>query len=667
MSNVFPHRPAEPAGLNAGHAGLPMGKNTVETRRWCFALGCALIISAIGTWVSDQQWMESLEHRSYHGRFLLRRQRPLHPDVRLVAIARTDQEILNLPWPWPREVHAQMLQVLSGYAAASVAWDIVFLEPREEEGDKALKTVAAQTPRCVFGFLFQIERTTTMPPPRSGLRLSDFAIRAEQPGDESLYTGAELQWPMPGLELPGKLGFLNILEERGGVIIRAPLVMRYKGYVFPSLSLLAVSEYLGVKPDSIKVKPGRWVRLESGKYGRFTVPIDRQGRMFVNYYGGTSILDKNSDHYAEVLAQQAQAGDKRAPELEAFKNKLVLIGATDPLRKDLGTTPLEENFPRVGIHASVASNILERNFITRAPHGANNALLVVLTCLVAAATAWRSLSRGGLIAATVFVAYGSAAHLCFALGNLWINVVDPLGCMAATYASVLTYRFFVEELEKARTRRWLIRYLSPEIVEEALRTPESLVFMGALRKITVVLSDIRDFTPMTEEMGPQAVVEMLNEYFTVMTRVIQKHGGSVNQFVGDEILAVFGAPISRPDDAQRAVRVALEMQEELGRLMATWAVAGRRTFDIGIAVNTGAAVVGNIGSLEHMDYAVMGDTINYAARLESLTKEYKTRILLSHSTYQEVKDMVLAESLGPVRVKGRKETEEIHKLIGLKT
>ena len=639
---------------------------SADTRRWCFALGCAAVISIIGLGIAGQHWMESLEHRSFHARFLLRRPRPLHPDVRLVAITHTDQETLNVPWPWPREIHAQMLQVLSFYKAASVAWDIVFLEPREEAGDKALATVAAQTPNCAFGFMYQIEQAAAAPPPRPGLRIEDFAIRAEQPGDETIYAGAVPQWPMPGLELPGRLGFLNIREERGGVIIRAPLVMRYGGHIFPSLALLAVSQYLGVKLHDIEVKPAQWVRLESAGRGTFTIPIDSQGRMFVNYYGTTPVLDKNSDNYTEILAQQAQAGDKRAPGLEAFKGKMVFIGATDPLRKDLGTTPLETNFPKVGIHATIASNILERSFITRAKPAANGALLVIMTFLVAGATAHRWLTRGGMLAVGLAVGYVSAAYLAFAFGALWINVVAPVVCMTAAYGSVLTYRFFVEERERARTRAWLVRYLSPDVVEEALRTPDSLVLTGVLRKVTILLSDIRDFTPMTEAMGPEAVVAALNEYFAVMTRVIQKHGGSINQFVGDEIFAVFGAPISRPDDTQRAVRAALEMQEELGKLMAAWAAAQRRTFDIGISVNTGVAVVGNIGSLEHMDYAVMGDTVNYAARLESLTKEYRTRIIISRSAYQEVKDLVVAESLGPVRVKGRKETEEIYRLIGLK-
>ena len=227
--------------------------------------------------------------------------------------------------------------------------------------------------------------------------------------------------------------------------------------------------------------------------------------MLVNFGGGTKkVLDANSDEYTGVLARQAAAGDKRAPELEAYKNKIVFIGGTASRFKDLGTIPLEENYPKVGIHATMVSNILERNFITRASHATNYALLVVMTFLVAAATARRSLKKGMGVAAGLVIAYGSAAHLAFALGNLWINVVAPLGCMVAAYGSVVTYRFFVEERERARTRRWLVRYLSPETAEEALRTPENLVFTGTLKKITIVLSDIRDFTPMTEEMGPQA-------------------------------------------------------------------------------------------------------------------------------------------------------------------
>jgi adenylate cyclase len=443
-----------------------------------------------------------------------------------------------------------------------------------------------------------------------------------------------------------------------------PLVIQCRGYLFPSLSLAALCQYLGVKPNAVEVAPNRSVRIESAQKGAFIIPIDRHGRMLINFYGGIRALEACTAHYSDVLAAVANGDPGR--KLEDYKGKIVFIGGVDPLLKDLGTTPLATNFPMVGIHAFVVSNVLERSFVMRARHTTNRVLLFVFTFLVAGATARRSLRKGGLTAAVLVLAFGVAAHLCFAIGGLWINVVAPLGCMLSAYGAILTYRFFAEERERIRTRRWLVRYLSPDIVEEALQTPESLVFSGAMKKITVLLSDIRDFTPMTEELGPQMVVSMLNEYFTVMTRVVHKHGGSVNQFVGDEILAVFGAPVTKPDDARRALLTAVEMQAELQKLMSRWAEEGRRTFDIGMGLNTGEVVVGNIGSLEHMDYAVMGDTINYAARLESLTKTYKTRILLSHSTYEEVKDLVIAESLGHIQVKGRKNAEEVHKLIGLK-
>jgi adenylate cyclase len=612
--------------------------------------------------------MEALEHRSYHARFHLRPERPLHPDVRLVAITPDDREIIPERWPWPRDIHAQMLQLLAHCQAASIAWDIVFNKPLEPKGDEALKSVVAQTPRCCLAYLFWMEPSPAIAPSGQGLRLADFAIRPEQAGDKSLHAAAAIQPLMPGLELPGQLGFVNMIEEPGGVIIRMPLVLRCQGYIFPSLSLLAVCKYLDVKLSDVEVRPGRYVRLESAKRGRFTVPIDRQGRMLINFCGGASVLSASSERYTGVLASlvQIQSGEKPAVNLEQFKGKIVFVGATDPVLKDQGATPLEANFPKVGLLANIASSILERDFITRARHGTNRALLVILTLLTATAASWRPLKAGALFVAGMLAAFLVGAQIAFAWGGLWINVVAPSWSMVAAYCTVVTYRFFAEERERARTRRWLVRYLSPDIVEEALQTPENLVFTGATKKITVVLSDIRDFTPMTEALGPQAVVTALNEYFAVMTKVIHKHRGSVNQFVGDEILAVFGAPITRPDDAHRAVLTALEMATELDKLMAQWAASGRPTFNIGIAVNTGTVVVGNIGSLDHMDYAVMGDTINYAARLESLTKEYKTRILISESTCQEVKDKVVVESLGSIQVKGRRSAEPIYKLVGLK-
>jgi adenylate cyclase len=230
------------------------------------------------------------------------------------------------------------------------------------------------------------------------------------------------------------------------------------------------------------------------------------------------------------------------------------------------------------------------------------------------------------------------------------------------------YRLFTEERQRLWIKRAFQRFVSPEVVERLVENPAALQFGGELRNLTVFFSDIRDFTTYTERHPPQEVVHMLREYLTKMTEQVLINQGTVDKFIGDAVMAIFGAPAPLPDHAERACRTALAMAAELETLQTKWAAEGREPFRMGIGINTGEMVVGNLGSEQLFDYTVVGDGVNLGARLESLNKEYQTKlhIIISESTYEAAKDVLEVRHLGEVLVKGKTKPVVIYELQGMK-
>ena len=212
----------------------------------------------------------------------------------------------------------------------------------------------------------------------------------------------------------------------------------------------------------------------------------------------------------------------------------------------------------------------------------------------------------------------------------------------------------------------LSRYLAPDIVEEMLKNPVDVQLLSRRVDLTILFSDIRGFTSLSEKLDPEAVVELLNEYLTVMTEVIFRHGGTVDKFEGDAILVFFGAPQRHADDPERAVRTALEMRDRLGELEERWKARTGDPLRIGIGINSGEVMVGNIGSQRRMDYTVIGDTVNLASRLQDLTKEFGASILISGSTHLRVHHMCQVRSLGSVEVRGREQSVDLYEVLNSK-
>jgi adenylate cyclase len=358
----------------------------------------------------------------------------------------------------------------------------------------------------------------------------------------------------------------------------------------------------------------------------------------------------------------------RVPD-DALRDRIVFVGGTAAGIYDLRVTPVSPILPGVEKHASVAANILGQHFLRRPDWvellEAFGILFwpLLLTWLL---PKLRPVMSVGVVVLLWAASFG-LVHLAFRRG-MWLPLVYPSLAMALTFVGITVYRLFSEERQRLWIKRAFQRFVAPEVVEQLVQNPAALQFGGELRSLSVLFSDIRDFTTYTEQHPPQEVVHMLREYLTRMADQVLAHQGTLDKFIGDAVMAIFGAPVALPDHAERACRAALAMVAELETLTTKWTAEGREPFRMGIGINTGEMVVGNLGSEQLFDYTVVGDGVNLGARLESLNKEYKTKlhIIISETTYEAAKDVIEAERLGEVVVKGKTKPVVVYGLQGIK-
>jgi len=319
--------------------------------------------------------------------------------------------------------------------------------------------------------------------------------------------------------------------------------------------------------------------------------------------------------------------------------------------------------PGVQIHAAIADDILSNRFIwgeSTSVRAASVLVVAMVVGLVATLTAawWAT----GVTLAFIVV-FGASTFWLFARGY-WMNLSQPVLASTLALFGGVAYQYFVEGREKRKMKKLFGQYVSKDVYDHLVANPDLARLGGARRDMTVLFSDIRDFTTVSERGQPEEIVHTLNEYFTRMVQLVFQNGGTLDKFVGDMVMALFGAPLDDPDHADHAVETALEMIVELRKLNEGWKAEGRPALDIGIGINTGPMIAGNIGSDLVMSYTVIGDAVNLGSRLESLNKQYGTRIIISEFTKAQLKRQYVLKPLGDVIVKGKTKPVSIFELIG---
>jgi adenylate cyclase len=481
-------------------------------------------------------------------------------------------------------------------------------------------------------------------------------------------------------------GFINADPDLDGVTRRVPLFVRYEDKILPQLTIAALIDRLEVKNVEVTREQ---VTL---KYARFhaglkdiVIPVDEQGTMIVNWHGTWGESFKHVPYYLilqlqetrEQLASQGAAPSgaveflkKSEKQLMAklsdmVKEKICIVGLTATGTHDLRPIPLQENYPMVGTHSNIINTILTEKFIVRKV-GAVRFAIFFITALVIAIGSLSKLWKSLLVSLGYALGYFGLSLYLFIAYGLWIDLVGPVGIVLFGFAGITSFRFFTEEKEKLWIKQAFSHYLSHEVITELMDDPSRLKLGGERRKITVMFSDIRGFTSFSESRQPEEVVAMLNEVLSLQVKILFQYNGTLDKFVGDEVMAFFGAPSNRHqhDHALVAVRTALDIQAKMKELRQNLAQDKQNAIQIGIGINSGDMVVGNMGSAQRMDYTVIGDNVNLGARLCAAAGHGE--IIISEATYDMVADKIAAEKLEPITVKGKAKPISIYRVTGLK-
>jgi adenylate cyclase len=673
-------------------------------------------------------FINRLELDALDFRFRILPDRYKHPDPRIIIvdIDQRSQEVLGR-WPFSRTHFAHMLDALREDGAKVTAFDITFSKPdetaapirelsrtvterqkqggrmdprvmadlnrleQEYDGDEQFARAIERFGNVVLGNFFlysasDLKGVDSKTLDRYANILADFPfpqVRAANP-----QTGQrDLSHLMQGFGEPygllpkgtqanievlsdalrkghGATGFFNVEPDPDGVVRHSLLVLPYGRSqnrsqnfddwdMYGSLDVQAVRLFQSL-PDQQTVLDFSETGVTALEFGpSLVVHPDAIGRMMINYEG-----DVNTYPYVSIADV---VNHKFAP--GTFRGKVVLVGASATGIGDLRSTPFAGiNYPGVEIHANVIDNILNRHFLYR---GANQVAVDLLLILLFGVPLgmWLALAqpRSMLYGLLLLLPFGFGLWLAF-LHGWWLNFIVPSGTLVANVGFVAVYRALVEEKEKRRVRGAFQQYLSPEVIRRLLENPD--LVKPRKTEITVMFSDVRGFTTISEKLDAQELATLLNEYLTEMTQIVFRHNGTLDKYIGDAVMAFWGAPFEELGHATKGCHAALEMIARLKEMQKKWRVEGRPVLDIGVGLSTGVASVGNMGSALRYGYTALGDTVNLSARLEGLNKDFGSHILLSETTYAQVEDpLLIFRELDLIRVKGKLQPITLYELV----
>ena len=656
----------------------------------------AVTLLMIGLFLCRPTVTEFLELKLYDLKFRFRGALPPTQEVVIVAI---DDDSLKAVgrWPWSREDMARLLTRLKLAGPRVIALDIIFAEKQEtaalqainslrqaaiQQGcspdvvklleaerkradvDRILAEVIQQGSGTILGYFFRgvggVSREASQEAPvdsqfLKGSTYNVVRLLDTKPSQVPLVGALGIERNL--LEISNAAagdGYFNMVPDPDGTVRWFPMSIMFQGEFFAPLSLVTLSHYQDRAPMGITLS--RW-GVENIRLGRQQVPVDRYGRMLINFLGAGGLIP--------TYSAAAVMNDSLPP--AALKDKIVLVGATAVGIYDLRVTPFSGTFPGVEVQATIMDNLLRGNFIRTPPYDLVIMLLILVSLAVMLGLALPRFSAAWAFIFTMVVmeVYVVVNYYLFSRQGLHLGLFYPLALIVLVYLVVTMQRFLAEERERERIRKAFESYVAPTVVQEMLKHPEALRLGGERREISILFSDIRGFTTMSENLDPEALVSLLHDFLNPMSNIIINQGGTIDKYMGDAIMALFGAPLLQPDHPHLACRAALEMAASLTALNQEWAAKGRPPLRIGVGVNTGPVAVGNMGSDRLFDYTAIGDNVNLASRLEGLNKYYGTNILISQATAQALGNDFILRDVDLVRVKGKAQAARIFELIGI--
>lgn len=650
---------------------------TKQRKRDLKGLSLSLIVALIMSLLFWQESFRELEWLADDVKTqLLRADTKANEDIVVLLVdeaALSSMEDLVGRWPWPRSIWADVLEYLAMGGAQSVGFDILFTESSAgnlqggfSEHDQALIDMSEQSQLATHSM--QLLEDSSNPyadrplPPIFTERFAMPAVEGMTPRQNDTF-----YIPFEGLyQAAQHMAVVEFSPDSDGDYRRTRLFREYQGHYYPVLSMAILRNRYSME----QVQQNN--ELNQLRLDDLVVPLDREHNYQVNFYQHFESYSLSS-----VLASIAKLrqGDLESlyqdPNLvppDAFENKIILIGSSAVGLKDLKSTPMNARWPGVFLHASIASNIIEQDFIYPVSvvwTYATIFLLAILTGLVI-------LAHGALTLQILYPALLALIYSGFNIGlqsiYAWqIAWVAPVLTVFFTWLIISAYLSATEGREKKRVRAMLAQYVSPAALHTVLDNYEDQIQaeIGKEEEMSVVFSDVRSFTTISEGLKPAEVVKLLNIHLDAMTQVTFDHGGTMDKFIGDATMAFWGAPLPDAQHALHATQAAIAMSRAMEQVNAELAEHGINPIAIGVGVNTGRVILGNIGSSQKLDYTVIGDAVNLGSRLEGLTKQYGVKVLISEFTQEVVAQHIPCALVDMVRVKGKNKPVKIYAPLGV--
>ncbi len=606
--------------------------------KFIFLIGLCITLLFTALMAIELAPLEILEDKMYDLRFKMMGRTKAPDNIVIAAIDEKSIEKLGR-WPWGRDRVARLLDRLTKAEAELVVFDIFM--PESEKHDVMLAKAVKDAGNVLLPLVFSFDISQTA---RQNEHINYSAVQIQNPEKYNKYAPISASGVLaPVLVLMQEsmaIGHINMKpDDNDGTLRWEMMAIEYKGYIYPSLDVLTAAVYLGIPHEKVVVKATEGVRLSEKRY----IPTDIRGRGLIYYYGPSFTFRHFS--ISDILDGKVGAEDLRG--------KIVLVGATAMGIYDLRVTPFSPAMPGVEKHANVIASILEKRFLQKAPLRVNIIILLLSGLLITFVVGRFKVSVSSLITSCVIMSLLAVSYYLFAFRGVWIYVAYPSITILLIFANGTAYSHTVEETYARKIKAMFSSYVTERVVNELIRNPGMAKLGGERKDVTILFADVRGFTSFSESHSPEEVVPILNEYLGAMTDIIFKWEGTVDKFMGDAILAFWGAPMKQENHAELAIKCSLNMLGKLKELQEKWRADGKPPLDAGIGINTGEVIVGNIGAEgRKMDYTVIGDHVNLASRVEALTRKYNANILVTEFTVEAINKALEAGRIGHIAAIG---------------
>ena len=580
------------------------------------------------------------------------------PSSQIINIAIDENSLSKVGrWPWNRNLYGNIFEYVKD--AKVIVFDSVITSSDNIQSDKKFFSRLKKMDNLILGTFFcNKEQNST-------INMTPFAVDIQNGKQMRLI---EYQYyanlPEDLVKNAHAIGSVSTLPDNDGVIRKLSPIFRHNKTFYPSVGIKAAMKYKNI--NSLAYKNNTLI------LGDITIPLDKtNSEVYLQWYKpskqNVNFITHKTYSASDILDSynKMKKGEKPPIPQEEFKDKIIIVGATAYALNDIKKTPIGVDYPGLEIQATFIDNIINNDFMKKTSLALNLIVLAVLVILTVQTAKQLPIIYSLLTLITIILGWFYIAKNIFFANGYIIDVITPLSFVLLAYSLTFVYKYFLAGRSRNNLKNVMSKYISKSVMKDVLQN-ETAELGGKRAYVSVLFADIRQFTSISEVYTPEEVSSLLNEYFSLIAPIIDKYNGTLNKFMGDAVMAIFGAPIEDDNHAQNAVLCAEEILLEVKKLNYKWKISNKPEIRIGVAINTGYVFIGNIGSKDRMEFTVIGDSVNIASRIESLNRVYNTSFLISSSTYEKVKDIVNTIKIRDVSIKGRISSVTIHEVIEIK-